>query len=378
VSAAGGLSGPFWPNSAQEQLLRVAFAPDDEVVERWRTLAGLRIETLEHGTLGLLPVVLARLVAAGVEDDRMPRLQGTQRNVWYRNQLQLHRLPQLVAALEGDNIEPLALGAAPLAALYYEQPALRPIVQLELAVDPDAGPAARRAIEKLGWRRIGGRDRGFALYQAEEGAARAFLSEGAPPFVAGPFTPRIALAQLRARASRRDLAGTTALVLDPVDELVVACALGARRIVPQSPQWLVDTQRILTSAAPDAESLADRAAQFRLVPAVRDTLVYLARVSEEGELDRYVTALSTRAVSSRDRYVHALAGAGNGRFGAPPTALVLHARTTVGTPLLRALMTLPRAFQAAWEVGDRRRLPAVALRKALRRLGQSRNVSASS
>lgn len=378
MTAAAGLTGSFWPNPVQEQLLRVAFAADEGVAEHWRQLAGLRIETLEHGTLGLLPVVLARLLAAGVEDERLPRLQGTQRNVWYRNQLQLHRLPKLVAALEDDGVEPLAFGAAPLATLYYEQAALRPIVQLEVAVDPDAGPSARRAIERQGWRRVGGRDRGFALYQADDGAARAFLSEGMPPFVAGPLSPRDALAQLRARASRRELADAPALVLDPVDELVVACALGARRIVPQSPQWLVDTQRILTSVEPDAESLAERAAQFRLVPAVRDTLIYLTRVGATLELDRYVAALSMRAIAGRDRYVHALTGAGSGRFGAPPTALVMHARTTVGTPLPRALMTLPRAFQAAWEVDDRRRLPAVALRKTLRRLGQPRNTSASS
>jgi hypothetical protein len=56
----------------------------------------------------------------------------------------------------------------------------------------------------------------------------------------------------------------------------------------------------------------------------------------------------------------------------------MHARVSVATPLPRALLALPRAFQAAWEVDDGRQLPATALRKALRRLGQSRNASASS
>ena len=382
MSVPPRLSGSFWPDPVQAKLLAVAFATDHDVVPRWRKLDGVRIETLEVGSLCVLPIVLARLLAAGVEEDeRLTRLQGVQRNVWYRNQLQLHRLPQLVGALEEDGVEPLVLGGAPLAALSYEQPGLRPIVQLEVAVDPDEGPRARTALERHGWRRSGGRDRGFALYATEDGAARAFLHEGVPPFVAGPLSPRATQLEFRARASRRDLAGRATLVLEPADELMVTCALGARRIVPQSPQWLIDVHRIVATSAPAADEVADRAARFHLVPAVRDTFVYLAQVAEIPELGPYVAALSTRTVSRRDALVHSLAGAGSGRLGPPPTALVAHARATVATPLPRAVAGLPRAFRAAWDLDEARHVPVVALRKALGRLRsspQSRNSSASS
>ncbi len=164
------------------------------------------------------------------------------------------------------------------------------------------------------------------------------------------------------------LGGASVHVLDPAAELLLACALGARRVVPQSPQWLLDTHRILQSAQVEPAELAAQAATFHLVPALRDTLLYLQRASETLDVAPWLEAVQVLHVTRRDELVHALAGAGDGRLGAPPAALVAHLRATVAAPLPRALGGLPRAFRQAWGLGDGSNLAVAAARKAARRL----------
>jgi hypothetical protein len=364
MSTARGLSGSFWPNPMQEALLRVAFAPEDEVAARWRDVGPLRIEALEIGTLALLPVVLVRLLEDGVEDDRLGRLKGAHHSIWYRNQLQLDRLRPLADALDAVGIEPLALGGAPLATVYYDQLGLRPIVQLELAIDPSQTTKTAAVFEALRWRRTGGGGR----YQTDDGSVQAVVYEGAPPYLAAPLSPAETLALWRSRAIRREIGGRQMLVLDPADELVVACGLGARRMVPQSAQWIVDVRTILVSSAPSPRDVAQRASELHLVPAVRATLAYLARVSRSPDLAPYDTALGAAGASRRDAIAYRLAGAGAGRLGPPPTALVSYARSTVALPLGRTVAGIPKALETAWGLDGAGRLPKVALRKAVVRL----------
>ena len=87
------LAGALQPTATQEALLRVVVAPADRLEERWRGLRSLDLDHVERGALAFLPLVYMRLSDAGIDDLLLPRLKGAYRNVWYRNQLQLERLP---------------------------------------------------------------------------------------------------------------------------------------------------------------------------------------------------------------------------------------------------------------------------------------------
>jgi hypothetical protein len=367
---APGLAGSFWPSPLQERLLRLVLADDADVEPLWRELQPLPFERLETGTFCLLPPVYARLTAGGVEDDLLPRLRGAYRSAWYRNQLRLDRLRPALEALAENGVEAIAPGGLAVAARYYPELALRPVPLIELAVQPEDGPATREILERLDWRLVGGRSSGFARYTTADGVVPLFLHEGVPPLVGGPVPPGAALQELRAGAELRPLGEAAAWMLDPSDELVVACGLGASTAVVQSPQWLLDTHRVIVTAGVSAEAVAARAVRFRLVPAVRDTLRYLERLVRDDRLRPLLDALERTPTSRRDELVHRLAGAGPGRFGGVPPALVAHARATLDQPTHRTVTGAPRAVAAAWEI-DRARLPLVAAEKALARVRRS-------
>jgi hypothetical protein len=209
---------------------------------------------------------------------------------------------------------------------------------------------------------------GATRFDARDGAVDAVLHEGAPRFFAGPLPAGQALERLRARGESQTIGGASVHVLDPAAELLVACALGARRIEPQSPQWLLDTHRILQSARVEPAELAAQAASFHLVPALRDTLRYLLRASETLDVTPWLEAVLVLHVTRRDEIVHALAGAGDGRLGAPPAALVEHLRATLAAPLPRVLGGVPGALREAWDLSDGSLLAVAAARKGARRL----------
>lgn len=393
MSRVDGLSGSFWPDREQEALLRLAFAREGSVARRWQELQPLAVDRLEIGSLCLLPVVFHRLQAVGATEGPVARLKGAYQGVWYRNQLRLDRLAALVGALRSGGVDPLVIGGAPLAALHFPQPGLRPIAQLDVAVVPAEWGLTRRTFEQLGWRPAGELP-GGARYVSSDGAADVLLHRGAPAFLAGPLSPGDALERLGERSGDRLIGECAMRVLDAAAEVLVACGLGARRVLPQSPQWLVDSHQLLGTGAVDPDDLAALAAAFRLLPAVRDTAAYLTKTSETIDAEPLRVAVAARPLPRRDLLVHALAGAGPGRFGEPPTALVAHARATIGQPLPRAVAGLPGVFQSAWGVARLRDFPAAAahrsagrLRRAVRAGGRggrqpdvvdSRNRSASS
>ena len=368
MTRVDGLAGSFWPTQEEKQLLRLAFARPEQVSEVWREFQSLRIETLGESSFCVLPLAYARLLEAEVEDERLPRLKGIYQSVWYRNQLLLDSLTQLVDALRSAHVEPVVLGGIVLATRYYPQLALRPAMRLELAVAPGERQVAAEAILRLGWRSMGDRMLGATHFGARDGAIDAVLHAGAPRFFAGPLAPGEALERLRARGGSQTVGAVSVQVLDPAAELLLACASGARRTVPQIPQWLLDTHRILQSVQVEPTELAAQAASFHLVPALRDTLLYLLRTSETLDVAPWLEPVQELPVRRRDELVHGLAGAGDGRFGAPPAALVAHLRATLAAPLPRVLHGLPRAFRQAWGLGDGRILAVAAARKAAHRL----------
>ncbi len=188
-----GLTGSFWPTPVEEKLLRLAFARPEQVPELWGGLKSLRIERLGMGSLCLLPLAYARLLEAGGEDERLPRLKGSYQNVWYRNQLLLDSISTLVDELRSAHVEPVVFGGIAVATRYYPQLGLRPAARLELAVAPRDRQAAARAFQRLGWRSTADGAAGATRFEARDGAVEAVLHVGAPRYFAGPVPACVAL-----------------------------------------------------------------------------------------------------------------------------------------------------------------------------------------
>ncbi len=340
-----GLSGSFWPTFTQEALLQLVFGEQDRVAARWQALQPVDIDTLELGSFCLLPLVYRRLSDLGVSDPLLPRLAGTYRSTWYKNQLQLERLSSVVEVLRARSIEPIVFGGASLAVLSYAQLGFRPIPQVDVLVRPSEASSARDAALDCGWQPAG-EGAAYRRFGSEDGMVLV-LHAGVPPYLAGASDPGGALDAFLPRARVHRLGDIAVTTLDPADELLFVCGLGARATLP-SVQWLLDAYHLLVARDRlDSRRLLEQAKAFRLVRPLRETLTYLDDVSEVLRIDDLLGALDAEPVSIRDLLAYRLAGTAAGRLGGMPQTLALHLRA-----------------QSA------KRLPLVALKKALSRIAR--------
>ena len=309
--------GSFWPDARQRALLQIVLGPAEQAAERWHALQPLDLSRLPTGSFGLLPLLYERLNAVAPDEPQLPLLHGTYRSTWYRNQLLLDRLGNLLPQLRDRGVDALLVGGGAAVRRWYPALGSRPVSPLELIVPADALAAVREACLASDWRPAGaGPSLARFVYQ---GAAPLVVHLGAPAPMAGPLGPQQGYVALREHALELPELDGTPLVLDPVDELLRICALGARFVLPPTCQWLIDVHQLLTSAdRPPVEGLLERARRFRVVEPLRSTILYLGELLEPaGRIDDYVQPLAAARRNRRERIAFRLAGVHIGRLTGP-------------------------------------------------------------
>lgn len=376
--------GSFWPSATQRALLEVALGPVEQAAARWQELKPLDVTTLEPGSFNLLPPLYERLSKVAPDEPQLPRLFGTYRSLWYRNQLLLDRLAVLLPLLrQRAGVQPLLVGGMSALLRWYPRLGLRPVPQLELIVEREAVAEAVKVAGYAGWRPAG-TARTFSPLRDESGRVLV-IHHGAPPALVGPLAEE-GLRTLRERARELEGVEGTPLVLGAADELLNACATGARTALVRTCQWLVDVHSLLRSGeAPPPSTLLERARRFHLVEPVRATLHFLADLLEREVLGGYIAVLDAEPVSRRDRVAFLLAGLDGRRLSGTAQILATYLQTTAEDPALRAAAGLPRHLQERWGAESLAHVPVLALRKTARLLGSQvqapppdRNRSASS
>lgn len=361
----GHRRGSFWPTATQRALMEVALGPAEEAATRWQALQPLDVTTLGTGSFGLLPLLYERLRELTPDDPQLPRLFGTYRSVWYRNQLLLDRLAVLLPLLrERAQVEPLLVGGMSALLRWYPQLGLRPVPQLDLIVEPERAADAVKVSTYSGWR-VAAQTRSSTVLR-DESRRVLVIHHGVPPAVAGPLGEG-ALRVLRGHSLELTDTDGVPFVLDAADEILLACAMGARTVPVQTCQWLVDVHRIVHSPeAPASDALLERARRARLVAHVRATVRYLAEIADDEALQDYSRAFDAERIGQRDRIAFALAGVGGSRVSGTAQGMALYLQTTADDSPLRAMARLPRHLQERWEVGSLAGVPFVALQKTLR------------
>lgn len=376
--------GSFWPTAPQRALMQVALGPAEQAAARWQALQPLDVTALETGSFGLLPLLYERLRDVVPDEPQLARLFGTYRSVWYRNQLLLERIAVLLPLLrQRVSIQPLLVGGVSALLRWYPSLGLRPSPQIELVVEREAAAATVKVSTYAGWRSAG-ETHASTLLRDESGRA-LLVHHGPPAGLVGPLGER-GLEALRARAVELSDVDAAPLVFEPADELLFACAAGARTVPVRTFQWLIDVDRLLHSAeAPTADTLLERARAAHLVAPVRAALRYLAELVDDGVLPGYVAAFASEPLTGRDRVSFALAGAPGGRLAGTAQVLANYLQTTADDPPLRVVAHLPRHLQERWGARSLASVPLHALRKALQLLSSQgpgsapdRNRSASS
>jgi Uncharacterised nucleotidyltransferase len=351
-----GLTGSFWPTDQQEALLRAALLPGDTGVSAWRAVRGsLDIDRLEEGSYSLLPPVYRQLQDDGEPEPLLPRLRGIYRHTWSKNQVLLQDLRAVVDKLVHADVRPLVVGGAARLP-YYAEPGLRTLTEFELLVaERDVEPALRA----VGW-------------SGDEVPARV---------VRGRSTLRVAVAGHRpfglhwrllpeypgpeeawwAAARDVELEGVDALALAPADELLHACAGGARTALWANVQWVADATMILRSAEVDWDRFTAMAEEWRAALRLREALGYLVELLGAPVPAEVLERLERFPVTRRDVIAHTVSGSGGRVLGELPRTLAGYIRSSNGP--VRSALGLPGYLRDAWNIERRWQLPLVAARK---------------
>jgi hypothetical protein len=332
------------------------------------------VTVLEAGSFPLLPLLYERLHQIKPDEPQLPRLFGTYRSVWYRNQLFLDRLAVLLPLLrKRAHVQPLLVGGMSALLRWYPRLGLRPVPQVELVVEPEAAADVVKVAGYAGWRPA--QHTPTLTRLRDESDRLLVIHRGLPLAVAGPLR-HDGLRVFRERAVELPEVEATPLVLDAGDELLFTCALGARTVALPSCQWLLDVDHLLQSGQlPAAEEVLERASRFHLVPQLRATVAYLAEFCDPDLTEKLRSGLDVQPTTRRDRLAFRLVGAGGRRIVPPAQLLALHLQTTADDPVRRVVTQLPRTLQESWGARSLWQVSTLGLRKVVRLVGRTRPAS---
>jgi hypothetical protein len=359
----------FWPSQTQRALLEVVLGPPDEAQARWQALQPLDVTALEAGSFALLPLLYERLHKVAPEEPQLPRLFGTYRSIWYRNQLFLDRLAVLLPLLrQRAHVQPLLVAGMSALLRWYPRLGLRPVPQVDLIVERETAANAVKVAGYAGWRTA--QQTPLLTRLRDESGRLLVIHHGPPLAVLGPLR-HDGLPLLRGRALELPEVDAAPLVLDAGDELLFTCALSARTVALPSCQWLIDIHHLLRSGQlPAAEEVVDRATHFHLVAQLRATVGYLADFCGPDLTGTLLDRLNAQPTTRRDRLAFRLSGAG-GRRTAPAQLLAIHLQATADEPFRRVVTRLPRTLQEFWGVRNLWEVSTLGLRKIVRLVGRA-------
>jgi hypothetical protein len=328
-------------------------------------LQPLDVTALETGSFGLLPLLYERLQEVEPDEPQLPRLFGTYRSVWYRNQLVLERLAILLPLLRRrTSAQPLLVGGMSALIRWYPRLSLRPLPQVDLLVEQEVVADVVKVAGYAGWRPA---QQALRLTRLRDESGRLLvIHHGLPLSVAGPLH-QDGLRLFRGRALELPETEAVPLVLDAGDELLFTCAAGARTVALPSCQWLIDVHHLLQSGElPAAEEVLERAARFHLVAQLRATVAYLAEFCDPDLTGTLLHRLNAQPTTRRDRLAFRLAGAGGRRTVPPAQLLAIHLQATADEPLPRVVTRLPRTLQELWGVRNLWQVSTLGLKKIAR------------
>jgi hypothetical protein len=143
-----------WPDPSQEHLLKAALgdgrSPTEEEFHAWLDLTDIE-GPIDEGTYRTLPMLWSNLARLGLAHPLLPRLKGVFRNSWVTSTRQLALTSDLIRAFESEGIRTMVSKGLPLALLFYDKPALRPMNDIDIIVPSTELRRATRLLEEKGF-----------------------------------------------------------------------------------------------------------------------------------------------------------------------------------------------------------------------------------
>ena len=275
--------GLSWPVAHQRLLLKALLLADAiEARQAWTAWrAQLDLDTLDAGSLALMPLLHERLVALKIDEPLLARVRGARRYHWCRNHILLNSsIPALDRAQQVAGSCVVLKGVAVLDR--YGDIGLRPLSDIDVLVPTEQAGAVINALYEDGWHFRDGKTlsdfpelrRHWHGYGLSRGRGEvdihwySLLEDRSADADSGIWS----------RANLTEVNGCSCLRPSPTDTLLHIVVHGARFSRVQSVTWVVDAMRLLTHDRQpiDWKLLVDDAQRRHLQIPVREALRFLA------------------------------------------------------------------------------------------------------
>ena len=145
-------SNPCWLTREQKLLLRACLLQGEDVIKAWQEwITIVNIEDLDSDSNCLLPLLYRNLSAHQINHPEMARLRGIYRSKWYKNQLLIQKITNILNYLQAANIETILLKDVAINLQYYPHIALRSIYNFDLLIRTKNASKTIDLLNKLGW-----------------------------------------------------------------------------------------------------------------------------------------------------------------------------------------------------------------------------------
>ena len=271
------------PKPHQKLLLKAVLARGDDAVRSWKAWRAVNDpEASERTSRRLFPVAYRNLRDAGLSDDDLAPLREAYEKSRTEIQRKLGAARPVLEALVTAGIEPLILKGSALARFYADDPALRPMRDVDVLVPPGEAARATATLSTLGYEPAGISASCLARYAFRRSPSWPFVAPNAPDVdlhwhVLHESRQPDADDDFRRGAVSLDFQGVTVKALNATDQLLHVCVHGLQRELQENLRWIVDAIAILRHEAEpiDWPRLLEQVVRRRLVLQARYCFEYL-------------------------------------------------------------------------------------------------------
>jgi Uncharacterised nucleotidyltransferase len=360
------------PRSDHRLLLHAALDAPAQAAACWRRWQVERgTSANETATRRLLPLVWWNLGGPDAVEPSVRDLAPLYHESWSHLQGQLVAAERAIAALQEDDVRVAVLKGLALACGCYASPALRPMADVDLLVEPADRARADATLERLGYRAgRRPRERTLATMHSLGYAGPGGASLDLHWYALQECCFAGADDALWAATERRRIGDVDALVPDPAGLVLVTCAHGLRWNPEPPVRWVADAVTVLRRAG-DAfpwERLLAGAEGRGLSLLMATVLAWIAGEFDVPVPDGTVAALAAHGAGWTERAELRM----RQRPPSPLAALVLrwavHARRARARAELPDLHGFATYLRDAWDVDDGRRLATILLARGAAKL----------
>lgn len=368
--------------SLQEELLQVALLRDGSTARRW---AALRTRHPLDEITSRKPRRLLPLVEDGLRREHAPAdlvdrdvLEEEYATAARDHDVRLASFAPVIETLRDEGVDVVVLKGVALALTYYETPALRPMVDVDILIRPRDLGTTMRALEALGWMPRAPLPQNHVRRRREvdyRGPAdeRLDVHWHLHPALMGPGDGITNDEPFFARAVPLKVGTATSAMLDPTDQFLHVLVHGASTGWRTHPLWVADAVTMIERGPElDGDRFVALARESNIALPIVRALAYLShrfgRVPSFDGADPMVelTPLARRALL-RQRRLYAQVAYG---WKAPtwlrwvlgPFASTYHywAIQTVTWPSRRAAQEFPGWLADTWYLDGPRQVPRAA------------------